>query len=76
MNNKKLHMVAFLLLVVGGLNWGLIGFFDWGIGNVLSDAVARIVYILIGLAAVYEFATHKNNCAACKKGDAPQASQS
>lgn len=61
----KLHNVAFILLVVGGLNWLAIGLFSWGISEVLGDQVSRVVYVLVGLAAVYEIATHKANCQAC-----------
>lgn len=50
-----LHIIAWVLLIVGGLNWGLIGAFDFnlvetifGFGSVLS----RIIYILVGLAAI------------------------
>ena len=48
--------IALLLVIVGGLNWGLVGLFDFdlvaaifGVGSALS----RIVYILVGLAALY-----------------------
>ena len=47
-------IVALVLLVVGGLNWGLIGL---GMGNVvemiLGSSLSKIVYILVGLSAVY-----------------------
>jgi len=61
---KQLHMVTFILLAVGGLNWGLevLGF---GIGNYLPGSVANIVYVLVALSAIYEIATHKHNCRTC-----------
>ena len=62
---KSLHMVAFILLVVGGLNWLLIGLFDWGVAMVLGDSLAKVVYVLVGLSAVYELFTHKGMCKAC-----------
>ncbi|MBP6913401.1 MAG: DUF378 domain-containing protein [Candidatus Levybacteria bacterium] len=53
---KVLTMVAFVLLIVGGLNWGLVGLFQFdlvaaifGVGSLISN----IVYILVGLSAVY-----------------------
>lgn len=53
---KVLTMVAFVLLIVGGLNWGLVGLFQFdlvaaifGVGSLVSN----IVYILVGLSAVY-----------------------
>ncbi len=64
---KSLHMVAWILLVVGGLNWGLdaLGY------NVVSmllgswPMVEKLVYILVGLSAIYELFTHKANCKEC-----------
>jgi uncharacterized membrane protein YuzA (DUF378 family) len=58
---KIIGMVAFILLAIGGLNWLLVGFgfnlvdFLFGVGSVLS----RIVYILVGLSALWEIATYK-----------------
>lgn len=68
----KLHKVAFILLIVGGLNWGLtaIGF---NVVNMIVGSwpiVEQIIYILVGLAAVYEIVTHKQNCKECVAGSA------
>ena len=68
---KGLHAVTFLLLIIGGLNWLLVGLFDWGVANLVGDAIARIIYILVGLSAVYEIATHKQNCKLCGSMSAP-----
>jgi len=57
-------MVTFLLLVVGGLNWGLEGL-GFGLGSYLPSGVEQVVYILIGLSAIYEIVFHKGNCTAC-----------
>ena len=67
---KVLHIVAFILLVVGGLNWLLVGAFDMDlVQKVLgSGGLADAVYILVGLSAVYEVITHKKNCRACVPG--------
>ncbi len=62
---KTLHKIAFVLLVIGGLNWLLIGVFSWGVGMVLGTVLARIVYILVGLSAVYLVVTHKKSCKDC-----------
>jgi len=70
---KVLHIAAFILLIAGGLNWLLLGVFQWEIGMLFGGSaafVSRIVYVLIGLAAVYELVTHKQNCRACQ---GPQA---
>ena len=68
MNNKTLHLVAFTLLVVGGLNWLLVGLFDWGIGQLtdpISPVLTQAIYVLVGLSAIYEVVTHKASCKAC-----------
>ena len=67
-HNKSVHMVTFLLLVIGGLNWLLIGLFNLDVVQYLGDPIARIVYILVGLSAVYEFAMHKKTCKTCSNG--------
>ncbi len=64
----KLHVIAFILLVVGGLNWLAVGLFGWDIGEVFGGqmaTVSRAIYVLVGLAALYEVMTHKGNCRAC-----------
>lgn len=75
--NKKVHMVTFLLLIIGGLNWGL-AIFGWDIGNwgFIPESVAMIVYALVALSAIYELATHKSSCRGCKGGEAPAAQPS
>jgi len=68
---KSLHMAAFILLIVGGLNWLLLGVFQWEIGMLfggMSALVSRTIYVLVGLAAIYELVTHKSTCRACSKG--------
>ncbi len=64
-------MVAFILLVVGGLNWGLVGLFDYNLVNAILgnwEMLERLVYILVGLAAVWEVIGHKKNCRMCASG--------
>ncbi len=65
---KGMHILAFILLVVGGLNWLLEGLFMWDIGQLFGGTgaiVSRIIYVLVGLAAIWELATHNKNCATC-----------
>lgn len=60
--------MAFILLVVGGLNWLLVGVLGWDVSTWLggmSSMPSRILYVLVGLSAIYEVATHKSNCKAC-----------
>lgn len=73
-HNKWLHTAAFILLVIGGLNWLLQGLFEREIGSLLGgmDAlISRIIYILVGLSAIYEIATHGVHCKECKPEATP-----
>lgn len=59
---KTLDVVAFALLVIGGLNWGLVGIFRFDVVAAIfgeMSILARIVYALVGLAAVYDGLTWK-----------------
>ena len=72
--HRGLHMVSFILLIVGGLNWLAVAVLDWELGDLFggsSSMISRIIYILVGLAAIYEIVTHKNRCKECDKGTAP-----
>ena len=65
---KYLHIVAFLLLAIGGLNWLGVGIMETNyLEEVVSMDIAKIVYILVGLSAIYELATHKQSCNMCGK---------
>ena len=64
---EKLHSVAFILLVVGGLNWGLTAL-GFNVVNMLVGSwpiVETVVYLLVGISAIYEVVTHKKNCRDC-----------
>lgn len=53
---KPLNLIAQILLIVGGLNWGLIGLFDFNLVAALFGVdtwFSNFVYILVGLAAVW-----------------------
>ena len=72
---KILHMIAFILVIIGGLNWGLVGLgwivgggANWNVVELLLGAgstLSGIVYILVGLSAVWLGVTHKKDCKAC-----------
>lgn len=70
---KALHAIAFILVVVGGLNWGLVAInpaYDlvaW-LGSVTASVVATVVYALVGLSALYLVFTHKSSCKECSTG--------
>jgi uncharacterized membrane protein YuzA (DUF378 family) len=58
-HSHYLEMAVAILLIVGGLEWGFVGLFGSGIlGSVFGGmpAFMRILYVLVGLAAVYRIA--------------------
>ncbi len=70
---KSVHMVAWILVMVGALNWGLVGLggfmgSDWNLVRMIlgsMPALEWLVYVLVGVSAVYEIVTHKANCKMC-----------
>ncbi len=70
---KALHMIAWILLVIGGINWLLIGLggfmgSDWNVVHMILGSIPMLewlVYLLVGLSAVYEIFTHKGTCKMC-----------
>ena len=62
--------IAFVLLVIGGLNWGLVGIFNfdlvaWVFGA--GSIVARIVYILVAVSALWLIFAENCRCKECSK---------
>lgn len=58
-----LGWIAFILVVVGGLNWGLIGFFEFNLVETIFGAgsvLTSVVYDLVGLSALYVLFTGWN----------------
>lgn len=68
MNKKVIHMIAFILLIIGGLNWLLVGAFNLDLVMTIfgQGTLAKLIYVLVGLSAIYELITHKNTCTMCK----------
>ncbi len=65
---KMLHMISFILVIVGGVNWGLVGLFKFNLVELILGSVPTlemIVYVLVGASAVYLAATHMNDCRVC-----------
>jgi uncharacterized membrane protein YuzA (DUF378 family) len=55
-NLNALDWIALILVIVGGLNWGLVGIFGFNLVAWIFASiyvVARIVYVLVALAAIY-----------------------
>lgn len=66
MDNKIVHMVAFVLLVVGGLNWLLVVFDKNLVEMIFGDGVVtKVIYALVGVSALYEIVAHKSRCSTC-----------
>lgn len=56
MNAKRaLDVIALILVIVGAINWGLVGVFEFNLVTRIfgADMVARVVYALVGLAGLY-----------------------
>ncbi len=64
-----LDYIALILVVVGGLNWGLVGLFDFNLVSVLlgeGSILTRFVYGLVGLSAIYTI-VYLTKCSSCSK---------
>lgn len=67
---KTIHYVAYTLLWVGGLNWGLMGLFNFNLVEALLGGMPSLVtlaYVLVGASAVYSAFTHMGDCKICSK---------
>jgi uncharacterized membrane protein YuzA (DUF378 family) len=54
---KNLNIITQILLIVGGLNWGLVGAFGFDLVAAIfgeMSALSRVVYILVGISALYQ----------------------
>lgn len=61
---KFLTSLSIVLLIVGGLNWGLVGLFNFDLvaaifGNM--SIISRIVYTVVGLSAIYTAFSYFSN---------------
>ncbi len=53
---KALTWIALILVVVGGINWGLVGLFQYDVVTAIfgqTTMIARVVFTLVGIAAIY-----------------------
>lgn len=55
---KAINLVTLLLIIIGGINWLLVGAFQFDLVAAIfggqDAALARIVYVLVGLSAIYQ----------------------
>ena len=73
---KGLHKITWILVIIGGLNWLLVGLFSWDVGSLLGgmgSTASKVVYVLVGLSALVELFGHKKNCKACAMDKAPSS---
>ena len=74
-----LHTASWILIVVGAINWGLVGLggfmgSNWNVVGMLLGSwpmLEWLVYVLVGLSGVYEIVVHKKNCRLCGSSSAP-----
>ncbi len=67
---KIIRFLAILLIIVGALNWGLVGFFQYNLVSDLfggeSSMISRIIFGLVGLAGLYSITFLCKCCCSCK----------
>jgi uncharacterized membrane protein YuzA (DUF378 family) len=55
---KIVNILTLVLVIIGAVNWGLVGFFQFDLVAALfggqQAALARIVYVLVGLSGLYQ----------------------
>ncbi len=70
---KGMHSISFILVIIGALNWGLVGLGgfaggDWNVVRMILGSwpqVEWVVYILVGLSALSLAVSHKKDCRHC-----------
>jgi len=63
-----MHKTAYALVIVGALNWGLVGVFNYNLVSMIFGSwpmLEKLIYILVGLSAVYEAVAHMTYCKEC-----------
>lgn len=53
---KIVNTIALILVIIGGLNWGLVGAFEFNLVDFLfgeGSILARLIYILVGIASLW-----------------------
>ncbi len=53
--SETLYWIALILVVIGGINWGLVGLFDFNLVTAIfgNSIITTIIYVLVALAALY-----------------------
>ena len=53
---KIVNIIALLLVIIGAINWGLVGLFEFNLVDFLfgeGSILSRIVYVLVGIASLW-----------------------
>ena len=56
MKKDTMDWIAIVLTIIGGINWGLVGFFNWNLVDAIfgiASVTSRVIYAIVGLAALY-----------------------
>jgi len=57
MKMSAMDWIAYVLVVIGGLNWGLVGFFNYNLVDSITGGagsmIGRVIYGIVGLATIY-----------------------
>lgn len=77
MKMNAMDMIVWILLFVGGLNWGLVGAFDYNLVDSIfgvDSSIGMIIYILVGVAAIWSLISMftKKSSSAPSAGTMPQ----
>ncbi|MDI6717812.1 MAG: DUF378 domain-containing protein [Patescibacteria group bacterium] len=62
-NLSAIDWIAIILMIVGGLNWGLVGLLNFDLVATIfgvMSTISRIIYVLVGLSAIYMLFTSSN----------------
>lgn len=53
-NAHVIQTIAMILLLVGGINWGLVGLFDLDlVTRIFGESLSRVIFVLVGISALY-----------------------
>lgn len=61
---RILRAIVLTLVIIGGINWGLIGLFDFNLVDFIFGTMSltsRIIYTLVGVAGIWAIAFYGNN---------------
>ncbi len=61
---QTIQKVALALIIIGAINWGLIGLFDFNLVETLfgtDNVITKIVYVLVGISGIIDISLLFNN---------------